>query len=118
MKGEPNTYVMIWTTTPWTLPANLAVAFNPDLMYSLVMADDGAYLVCDNLMADVAEKCEWDNWHIIRSVQPNELETVEYEHPFCGRTGKLHPADFVEDSTGTGFAHCTRSWAWTTICWA
>lgn len=105
MKGEPNTYVMIWTTTPWTLPANLAVAFNPDLFYSLVMADDGAYLVCDNLMADVAEKCEWDNWHIVRSISGSDLESVEYEHPFCNRTGKLHPADFVEDSTGTGFVH-------------
>jgi len=105
LKGEPNTYVLIWTTTPWTLPANLAVAFNPDLLYSLVMADDGAYLVCDNLMGEVAEKCQWDNWHIVKSVEPAELESIEYEHPFCQRTGRLHPADFVEDSTGTGFVH-------------
>lgn len=104
-KGEPNTYVMIWTTTPWTLPANLAVAFNPNLLYSLVMADDGAYLVCDNLMAEVAEKCGWENWHIVKSLEPQELESIEYEHPFCNRTSKLHRADFVEDSTGTGFVH-------------
>ena len=104
-EGEPNTYVLIWTTTPWTLPANLGVAFNPKLLYSLVMADDAAYLVCDNLMGEVAEKCGWQNWHIVRSVEPQELESIVYEHPFCRRTGKLYSADFVEDSTGTGFVH-------------
>ncbi|MBL6765425.1 MAG: isoleucine--tRNA ligase [Verrucomicrobiae bacterium] len=104
-EGEPNTFVLIWTTTPWTLPANLGIAFNPKLLYSLVMADDAAYLVCDNLMGELAQKCEWQNWHIVRSVEPQELQSIVYEHPFCKRTGKLHPADFVEDSTGTGFVH-------------
>tara|TARA_Y100001934_G_scaffold277866_1_gene377733 strand:- start:3275 stop:6055 length:2781 start_codon:yes stop_codon:yes gene_type:complete len=105
LEGEPNTYLMIWTTTPWTLPANLAVAFNPKLLYSLVMADDGAYLVCDTLIEQIAEKCEWENWHIVKSVEPQELESIVYEHPFCNRTGKLHAADFVEDTAGTGFVH-------------
>jgi isoleucyl-tRNA synthetase len=104
-EGEPNTYLMIWTTTPWTLPANMAVAFNPKLLYSLVMADDGAYLVADALMEEIAEKCGWENWHIVKTVEPQEMASIQYEHPFCKRVGNLYPADFVEDSAGTGFVH-------------
>jgi isoleucyl-tRNA synthetase len=104
-EGEPNTYILIWTTTPWTLPANMAVAFNPKLLYSLVMADDGAYLVADALMEDIADKCGWENWHIVKTVEPQEMAKIQYEHPFCKRVGNLYPADFVEDSAGTGFVH-------------
>ncbi|MBI3878855.1 MAG: isoleucine--tRNA ligase [Verrucomicrobia bacterium] len=105
LKGEPNTFLIIWTTTPWTLPANLAVAFNPQFFYSLVHADGNSYLVCNELLAAVSAKCGWSGYNIIRTVDGDELARMEYEHPFCNRTGKLFPAGFVDNTTGTGFVH-------------
>ncbi len=105
LAGEPNTFVLIWTTTPWTLPANLAVAFNPELHYSYVHANGDTYLVANLLLSAVSQKCGWENYEIIRTAQPEELASLSYEHPFCPRTGRLHPAGFVESSTGTGFVH-------------
>ena len=97
--------VVIWTTTPWTLPANLAVAFNPSLYYSRVFAGDAVYLVCNSLLETVAQKCCWSGYQIERTVSADELATLTYEHPFCARTGRLFPADFVTADTGTGFVH-------------
>jgi len=105
LKGEPNTFVLIWTTTPWTLPANLAVAFNPGFHYSLVMVEGGAYLVANPLLSAVSQKLGWESYQIVRTVHAEELATLEYEHPFCERTGRLYPADFVTSDTGTGFVH-------------
>ena len=105
LKDEPNTFVLIWTTTPWTLPANLAVAFNPGYHYSLVMVEGGAYIVANALLSTVSEKLGWGSYQIIRSLHADELATVEYVHPFCARTGRLFPAEFVTSDTGTGFVH-------------
>ncbi len=105
LKDEPNTFVLIWTTTPWTLPANLAVAFNPGYHYSLVMVEGGAYIVANALLSTVSEKLGWGSYQIIRTLHADELATVEYEHPFCARTGRLFPAEFVTSDTGTGFVH-------------
>lgn len=105
LEGEPNTFVLIWTTTPWTLPANLAVAFNPELHYSYVHANGETYLVANALLSVVAGKLGWENYQIIRTAQPDELASLRYEHPFCRRGGSLHPAAFVEATTGTGFVH-------------
>ncbi|MEN9573317.1 MAG: hypothetical protein RL514_1172 [Verrucomicrobiota bacterium] len=106
LAGEPNTFLLIWTTTPWTLPANLAVAFNPDLFYSRIIADGNVYLVCNSLLESVAQKCGWaGGYQIERTVSADELETLTYEHPFCARTGQLFPAAFVTADTGTGFVH-------------
>ncbi|MDB4690685.1 isoleucine--tRNA ligase [Verrucomicrobia bacterium] len=103
--GEPNTFVLIWTTTPWTLPANLAVAFNSKLQYSEIQVEDESYILSNGLLDALVEKMGWDNFQITRSLDPDQLEQIEYEHPFCDRSGKLHDADFVDDSTGTGFVH-------------
>ncbi len=105
LSGEPNTFVLIWTTTPWTLPANLAVAFNPELHYSYVHANGETYLVANLLLGALAQKCGWENYQIIRTAQADELATLTYDHPFCPRTGRLHAAGFVEAGTGTGFVH-------------
>ena len=106
LAGEPNTFLLIWTTTPWTLPANLAVAFNPSLFYSRIFADGNIYLVCNSLLETVTQKCGWaGGYQIERTVSADELATLTYEHPFCARTGRLFPADFVTADTGTGFVH-------------
>ena len=104
--GTPGTFIIIWTTTPWTLPANLAVAYNSTFSYSQVMVNGECYIVSTMLLGAVAEKCGWEGYQIIRSLEGTQLADIEYQHPFCNRTGKLHAGDhFVENSTGTGFVH-------------
>jgi isoleucyl-tRNA synthetase len=103
--GQPGTNIVIWTTTPWTLPANLAVAYNKTFSYSLVLVNEESYIVSTMLLPTVAEKCGWNSYLILRSIDGDELKNFEYQHPFCNRTGKLHAADFVTTETGTGFVH-------------
>jgi isoleucyl-tRNA synthetase len=100
-----NTFVLIWTTTPWTLPANLAVAFNPKLQYSLVQVGDEKYWLLSSLIPSVAEKCKWETSVTLGTISGSELEGLEYQHPFCNRQGEAFAADFVTSDTGTGFVH-------------
>ena len=104
--GQPGVNIVIWTTTPWTLPANLAVAYNSTFNYSLVLAGEESFIVSTMLLPTVAEKCGWADYQILRSLDGAELAQFEYQHPFCNRTGKLFAGDdFVENGTGTGFVH-------------
>jgi isoleucyl-tRNA synthetase len=105
-KASPSdTFVVIWTTTPWTLPANLAVAFNPKLQYSIVQVGDEQYFILSSLVSSVAEKCKWEKHETLATFLGSDLEGLEFEHPFCKRTGEAFPAEFVTADTGTGFVH-------------
>ena len=104
--GFPNTFLLIWTTTPWTLPANLAVAFNSKFHYSLVRVGDEMFILSNALLSEVTWKAGWQGYEIVRTLYAEQLEQMEYQHPFCARTGRLYAGDdFVENSTGTGFVH-------------
>ena len=106
LAGYPGTSLLIWTTTPWTLPANLAIAYNSTFSYSMVRAGGECYILSTMLLPAVAEKCGWGGYEIVRSLDAAHLAQVEYQHPFCDRTGRLYAGDgFVENSTGTGFVH-------------
>ena len=103
--GQPNTFVLIWTTTPWTLPANLAVAYNDKFQYVQVEVAGEKYILFRGLLPAVAEKCGWSGY----TEQPfatEKLAQLQYQHPFIPkRIGKLYPARFVTSDTGTGFVH-------------
>jgi len=102
--SQPGTFVVIWTTTPWTLPANLAVAYNEKFPYLKVTVGAEHYLVFQGLLPVVAQKCGWTEY--TQEPFPTEqLATLHYQHPFCNRTGRLLAADFVTSDTGTGFVH-------------
>jgi isoleucyl-tRNA synthetase len=104
--GQPGIFVLIWTTTPWTLPANLAVAYNSTFSYSQVRVGGEEYILATMLLPTVAEKCAWEGYEVVRTLDGSQLAQVEYQHPFCNRKGKLFAGDnFVENSTGTGFVH-------------
>ncbi|MCL4786493.1 MAG: isoleucine--tRNA ligase [Verrucomicrobia bacterium] len=104
--GRPGVYIVIWTTTPWTLPANLAVAYNSTFSYSLVQVGEEQFIVSAMLLSTVAEKCGWEEYQIVRSLDGGHLSQLEYHHPFCQRHGKLFAGDhFVTNDTGTGFVH-------------
>ena len=103
--GQRNMFVLIWTTTPWTLPANLAVAFNPRFTYTHVLVGEESFLVSTGLLPTLAQKLGWDGYQELRTLEAGHLEQIEYRHPFCDRTGRLLPADFVTNDSGTGFVH-------------
>src|SRR5665213_1837378 len=103
--GREKTFIVIWTTTPWTLPANLAIAYNPKLQYALVQVGEKKYWILSSLLPAVAEKCKWEKFETLESVLGSELAGLEYQHPFCNRFGEAFPADFVTADTGTGFVH-------------
>jgi isoleucyl-tRNA synthetase len=102
--GQPNTFVLIWTTTPWTLPANLAVAYNNKFQYVQVEVGGEKYILFRGLLPVVAEKCVWSGYKE-QPIPTERLATLQFQHPFCNRTGKFYPADFVTSDTGTGFVH-------------
>jgi isoleucyl-tRNA synthetase len=104
--GQVNTFILIWTTTPWTLPANLAVAYHSKFFYSQVLVGEETYIVSTMLLDQVAKKAGWEGYQILRSLDGSMLADAEYQHPFCARTGRLYAGDgFVTNDTGTGFVH-------------
>ena len=80
--------MVIWTTTPWTLPANLAVAYNKTFQYVQAEVAGEKYILFRGLLSTVAEKCGWKD---IKEtpIDIAELAKLQYQHPFCNRTGKL-----------------------------
>ncbi len=109
--GQSNTFVLIWTTTPWTLPANLAVAYNKDLEYVRATHDKGGQKETTYILA----KCRLDEM-VLNGILPSvlsfevfstdQLLGLKYQHPFIPtRTSQAFAADFVTSDTGTGFVH-------------
>ena len=95
---------VIWTTTPWTIPSNVAVCINPDLEYTLIKIDNSHYIIADSMI----ESCS-DRWGIevkkISTVKGHELEDIDLIHPFIDRKSKLLHADHVTTDAGTGCVH-------------
>lgn len=103
--GREKTFVVIWTTTPWTLPANLAVAYNKDFQYVAARVGDEDYILFRGLLPAVAAKCGWTSY-TEKPFPVEELARLEYQHPFIpARRGRAYPAAFVTADTGTGFVH-------------
>jgi isoleucyl-tRNA synthetase len=109
MELKDGRFVIIWTTTPWTLPANMAIAYNPDFTYEEVLVEkDGKTETWIMLNSDSVVK---DSGYAIRerlqSIKGTELDGLEYKHPLgirSDRTRRLLPADYVT-SDNTGFVH-------------
>ncbi|MBI5184912.1 MAG: isoleucine--tRNA ligase [Nitrospinae bacterium] len=97
--------VLIWTTTPWTLPANLAICLHPDLEYSAVETNGRVYILAKGLVETVAEKCSFGEWSTLLEVRGNELEGTVCSHPFINRESKLILGGHVTLEQGTGCVH-------------
>lgn len=96
---------VIWTTTPWTIPANLAVAVHPRLEYAFVDAGDRVFIVAKDLAEQFANDCDLENWKIVRTARGEELEKVETRHPFIDRPSPIVLAEYVTTESGTGCVH-------------
>jgi len=96
---------VIWTTTPWTLPANQAVALHPDLDYVLVQAADERLLLAEALYEDALQRYGTENADIVGRCKGSELEGLKLQHPFYDRLVPVILGDHVTTEAGTGAVH-------------
>jgi len=104
LKGK-NIYVVIWTTTPWTIPANLAIAVHPDESYAAVQVGDDVYILAERLVSINMDIFNISNYRIIATFKGSLLEGLKCAHPLYGRDSVLILAPFVTLDTGTGCVH-------------
>ena len=97
--------VLIWTTTPWTLPANLAVAVHPNIEYSAVKSSKGTLIVATALLEEVTKECGLEEVETIVTFLGSQLENLETRHPFIDRASPILTADYVTTESGTGCVH-------------
>ncbi|WP_454968619.1 isoleucine--tRNA ligase [Gemella sanguinis] len=102
---EKGTKFVIWTTTPWTLPANLGIAVHPDFEYQEVKVNGENYLLAKERVNFLAEQFGWENFELGKTVLGKELEYLLCKHPFLDRTSTLILADYVTLDSGTGLVH-------------
>src|SRR5580658_6908693 len=100
-----NVYGLIWTTTPWTMPANMAIAYNPKYEYAAVEVNTDVYIVAADLVKVTAEKCGWSNPQIIATFPGSAIELSVFRHPFLDRDSLGILADHVTLEQGTGAVH-------------
>jgi isoleucyl-tRNA synthetase len=107
--GEGPLSVVIWTTTPWTLPANRAVALNPALDYVVVQCDSGRgqerLLLADALLKDAMGRYNAEKYQVLAYCKGSELEGVKLAHPFYSREVPVILGDHVTTEAGTGAVH-------------
>jgi len=96
---------LIWTTTPWTIPANVAIAYHPTFEYVTVEAAGAVYIVAADLLKVTAEKCGWHDFRVIAAFAGARLEHAIFRHPFLDRDSLGILADHVTLEQGTGAVH-------------
>jgi len=99
------TFVVIWTTTPWTLPANLAIAAHPALTYAVLSHQGRSYVVAESLVESIIDACGLTGAQIEKKFLGDQLMGLETQHPFIDRSSPVVLADYVLADTGTGFVH-------------
>jgi len=103
--GGRNVSALIWTTTPWTIPANLAIAFNPKFEYVAVDTPEGATIVTADLLATVAETLGWGGVRVLARFPGTALDGARFRHPFVDRESIGVLGDHVTLEQGTGAVH-------------
>lgn len=101
-----NTYFVIWTTTTWTIPGNLAICLNADLDYVLAKAPNGeTYVLAKELAANVAKSAGIESFDILAEFKGADLEFMKAKHPLYGRESIVINGDHVTTEAGTGCVH-------------
>ncbi len=104
---DNNTYLVVWTTTPWTIPASEAVAVNAKFDYAVVKPanDDRKFVVATDLLDGLAEKLGWEDPEVVKHVAGKDLEGLTTQHPYIDRDLLVGIADYVTADAGTGLVH-------------
>ena len=98
-------YFVIWTTTTWTLPANVAISLNPDFEYSLVKNGEEIYVIATELVESAMKEGGVESYEVVATVKGSELEYVKCQHPFIDRDSLIIVGDHVTLDAGTGCVH-------------
>lgn len=99
------TWVVIWTTTPWTLPANVAISLNPDFEYGVYKTEKGNLVLGKDLAEQAFSAMEIENYELIKEFVGRDIERTTYQHPFLDRTGLVILGTHVTADAGTGCVH-------------
>lgn len=97
--------LVIWTTTPWTLPANRAISLNPEFKYQLVQANGELVILAADLVEDTMKTVGIESWEVLGECEGTALELLRFEHPFMGFDVPAILGDHVTLDAGTGAVH-------------
>ncbi len=100
-----NAFTIIWTTTPWTIPANVAVAAGPDIEYVVAEHQGRRSLVAAARLGETMAAAGWTDWNVVRTLTGRELQRLVFRHPLFDRDSPLVLADYVTTTDGTGIVH-------------
>lgn len=103
LRGDES--IIIWTTTPWTIPANLAISVHPNFEYGVYETSRGVFVVATKLIETVADALHLENIQLRDTIKGENLEFVETKHPFYDRASIVILGDHVTDDAGTGCVH-------------
>ncbi len=99
------TYFVIWTTTTWTLPGNVAICLGPEFEYSLIKCGDEYYVMASALMESAMKEAEKTDYEVVATFKGSDLEYMKAQHPFLDRTSLVILGDHVTLESGTGCVH-------------
>ncbi|GHH96486.1 isoleucine--tRNA ligase [Neobacillus kokaensis] len=102
---DQETEIVIWTTTPWTIPANLGISVHPELTYVVVSENGHKYLVAESLLEAVTNEIGWESPEVVQKVKGAELENVIASHPLYERDSLVMLGEHVTTDAGTGCVH-------------
>lgn len=97
--------IIIWTTTPWTIPANLGISVHPELDYSVVKVNDEKFLIASALLENVTNVLEWENAEVVQTLKGAQLDKVVAKHPIYDRPSLVMLGEHVTTESGTGCVH-------------
>ena len=102
---ESDAEIVIWTTTPWTIPANLGISVHPDYQYVVAKVGDRKFVVAEELLSSVKETLQWESVEVVKTIKGKDLEYVIASHPIYGRDSLVMVGEHVTLTAGTGCVH-------------
>ncbi|WP_110929348.1 isoleucine--tRNA ligase [Bacillus massiliglaciei] len=102
---EEGVKIVIWTTTPWTIPANLGISVHPSLNYVVVAVEGEKYLVAEALLESVKSAIGWESAEIVQKVSGSQLDRIIAKHPLFDRESLVMLGEHVTTDAGTGCVH-------------
>ncbi len=98
-------YFVIWTTTTWTLPANVAICVGPEFEYSIIKANGEYYIMATELYKNAMDAAKIEDYEVVATIKGSDLEYIKTQHPFIDRTSLVIVGEHVTLESGTGCVH-------------
>ena len=102
---DSDTSLVIWTTTPWTIPSNVGITVNPKFDYDVVEVNDKKYVIGSDRLPAVAEDLGWKDYKVLKTLKGTDFDRMTYKHPLYDVTGLVMNDTYVTADDGTGLVH-------------